>query len=96
MTEAMYRFTLERIAGKRTLAPNTPEAIHASLSRAHPRLVEAMQGVYPDIESVYGSVQQPAEVFRGSRCMTCGRTLSDPESLALGIGPECRHKGVKG
>jgi hypothetical protein len=26
------------------------------------------------------------------RCRICGRELADPESIAIGIGPECRKK----
>lgn len=26
------------------------------------------------------------------RCCRCGRTLTDPTSISLGIGPECREK----
>jgi len=26
------------------------------------------------------------------RCRVCGRTLTDPESVALGIGPVCRQR----
>ncbi|MDR0626228.1 MAG: hypothetical protein LBG11_03045 [Bifidobacteriaceae bacterium] len=48
-TPAMYRFALESMARRRTLAPDTPEAIQASLTRAHPRLVEAMRQAYPDV-----------------------------------------------
>ena len=27
------------------------------------------------------------------RCFVCGRSLTDPESQLLGIGPDCRRKG---
>lgn len=27
-----------------------------------------------------------------ARCSCCGRPLTDPESIALGIGPVCRGK----
>lgn len=30
---------------------------------------------------------------RGSGCSECGRQLTDPVSVDLGIGPECRRKG---
>lgn len=29
--------------------------------------------------------------FVATRCRRCGRTLTDPESLLLGLGPECRR-----
>ncbi|MDR0849525.1 MAG: DUF6011 domain-containing protein [Propionibacteriaceae bacterium] len=31
-------------------------------------------------------------MFRGVRCVVCGKTLSDPESLLAGVGPECRKR----
>ncbi|MDR0284570.1 MAG: DUF6011 domain-containing protein [Propionibacteriaceae bacterium] len=92
MTEAMYRFTLERLSGKRTLEPKTPESIHASLGRAHPMLAMAMRKVYPSIKPLSSVGGTPVEVFRGSRCLVCGKKLTDPESLVLGVGPECRRK----
>lgn len=33
---------------------------------------------------------QVALDFLCSHCDTCGRTLTDPESIRLGRGPECR------
>lgn len=30
--------------------------------------------------------------FRGHRCSKCGRPISDPESVAAGVGPECQAK----
>jgi len=89
MTASMYRFTLERLAARRTLAPNTPATIHASLGRSHPRLAGAMRATFPGVEPSPATDTPPAEVFRGNRCLACGRVLSDPESLASGIGPEC-------
>lgn len=33
------------------------------------------------------------EALNGAgRCRTCGRPLSDPESVRLGEGPDCRRK----
>ena len=92
MTEDMYRFTLERIAAKRSMEPRTAESIHASLGKAHPFLVSAMREAYPGVELLAPTGAPPAEVFRGNRCLVCGKTLSDPESLAMGVGPECRRK----
>jgi len=93
MTEAMYRFTLERLAHARTLEPNTPATIHASLGRVHPRLAAAMRAAFPRVEPLPSADAAPAEVFRGDRCLACGRPLSTPQSLACGVGPECTRPG---
>jgi hypothetical protein len=95
MTPAMYRFALEEIASRRTLAPNTPETMHASLAKAHPCLVGAMRDVYPGIDPVAEAAPPPTELFRGDRCVVCARAMSDPKSLELGIGPECAAKARK-
>ena len=92
MTPAAYKMALESIAAGRTLPPNTPETIHATLAKGHPRLVEAMQQVYPGVEPVLSAATPPAELFRGNCCLVCGKTLTDPESLAIGVGPECRKQ----
>ncbi len=34
------------------------------------------------------------EVWHEGRCGACGRTLTVPESLARGIGPECARRGA--
>ena len=33
------------------------------------------------------------DVYHHGRCARCGRTLTVPESIASGIGPECAKKG---
>ena len=34
------------------------------------------------------------EIWHAGRCGRCGRTLTVPESIQLGLGPECASKGV--
>jgi len=89
--EAGYRESLEVMAGVRTRHPNTPEEMHEALAVGHPLLFQAMRGVYPGVEASPSPSEPPSEVFRGSRCLVCGKALSDPESLGLGVGPECRR-----
>lgn len=36
------------------------------------------------------SLPDAIEVWHEGRCCVCGRTLTDPESIELGIGPVCR------
>jgi hypothetical protein len=39
-----------------------------------------------------GEDTSAVEVFHAGSCGRCGRTLTVPESIALGIGPECLGK----
>lgn len=34
----------------------------------------------------------PVEVIEETKCRKCNRTLTTPESIASGIGPECRKR----
>jgi len=90
-SRATYRAALEMMSEARSRPPNTPEAIHAALGREHPRLFASMQEVFPGVEPLPGQDEPPTEQFRGSRCIVCGKLLRDPESLSLGIGPDCRR-----
>lgn len=38
-------------------------------------------------------VSDPDAALVAKQCLRCGRKLTTPESLALGIGPECASKG---
>lgn len=42
-----------------------------------------------------GSIPSELEIFHIGRCCKCGKPLTTPESLEMGIGPECRKmKGI--
>ena len=38
----------------------------------------------------------PCEVWHEGRCGKCGRVLTVPESLILGLGPECAQMSLGG
>ena len=42
-----------------------------------------------------GEVIEGHEVMVSKRCMRCNKTLTTPESVETGIGPECRRKERK-
>lgn len=49
----------------------------------------------------FDAVVQPGELTAldaalgdRARCRVCGRALEDPDSVRLGIGPDCRRKGA--
>ena len=43
-----------------------------------------------------GEIPGTLEIWHEGSCCRCGRTLTVPESLASGLGPECAKKGKKG
>ena len=91
MTPAMYRATLEEWSASRSSPPNTPPAMHEALGRTFPRLTAAMTSEYPSVTPKVPH-DLPVEVFRGVCCLVCGRILTDPTSLSLGVGQECRKR----
>ncbi len=41
-----------------------------------------------------GHMPATVEVWHSGRCGRCGRELTDPESIARGLGPVCAQKGA--
>jgi hypothetical protein len=41
---------------------------------------------------VQGTISEQVEFWHSGRCGRCGRALTVPESVAAGLGPECRGK----
>ena len=41
-----------------------------------------------------GNMPESLEFWHEGRCCKCARVLTDPASIASGIGPECAKKGV--
>jgi hypothetical protein len=41
-------------------------------------------------------VLRQAEIWTSGKCSRCSRRLTDPESIAVGMGPECREKALGG
>jgi hypothetical protein len=35
------------------------------------------------------------DVLHSGRCGRCGRTLTTPDSIERGLGPECAHKAIR-
>jgi len=53
---------------------------------------EAVKGWvwYPFTKEVAEALLKPLSLVAAGRCERCGMTLTDPKSIELGIGPECR------
>lgn len=43
-------------------------------------------------KAFFGALPLDVEIFHAGKCCRCGRTLTTPESIVSGIGPECAKK----
>ncbi len=56
------------------------------------RLMLDKGGLTPEREADLRRILADAEEWLSGRCSKCGRELLDPESVELGMGPECRRQ----
>ena len=48
------------------------------------------------LQIINQSMLDSTTIYNTGQCGRCGRPLSDPDSIRVGIGPECRNKlGIK-
>jgi hypothetical protein len=47
------------------------------------------------LNDAYRMFSNPAAVMESAHCARCGKTLTTPESIASGFGPECSKKGLR-
>lgn len=86
-----YRDVLGRLARARTREPNRAEETHrVETGERLPILAQRMKTAYA-VEPSPAARRTPRLTFRGVRCVACGKLLTSAESLALGVGPECRN-----
>jgi len=43
-------------------------------------------------EKKFGNLSASVEIYHLGKCLKCGKTLTDSESIEIGFGPICRHK----
>lgn len=89
--ETEYRTALHQLSVGRTRYPMTPEELHSAIAKNHPKLFAAHADLYP-VAPLPSPHSEPRELFRGSSCVRCSRPLTDPDSVRIGLGPECRTR----
>jgi hypothetical protein len=94
VSAAQYRSTLGYMVAARSRPPNTVEGLHAAVAGLHPRLFDAMSATFPGVEAAPAHGRPPKEVFRGVRCIVCGREIDEDGAGRGGVGTEhLRHAG---
>lgn len=93
-TEAAYQRALTQLVTSLTHPPKSVAQMHALIGRKHPRLSERFAHLYPGtvIETTWEP--EPRVLYRGARCIICGRSSKHPESLTLGCHPACATKST--
>ena len=89
LTPGMYVDALTRMLEGRVGPPYSVAEAHQSLSRTRPVLTSKMRDLFPDTE-LEPAAKTVGPQFRGTVCIVCGRTLTDPISQTVGVGPACR------
>ncbi len=87
---SVYREVVQEYAARRSRPPNTPETLHASIGAEHPLLFASSAHLFPGIVAEQSVHVPPKQTLRGTRCLRCGRQLTDPISIQHGLGPTCR------
>ena len=91
LSPGAYHEALATIGHNWQRPPSTPAEIHPALGRNHPILATRFASLYPT-QAAARVQAEPATIFRGARCLRCGKSLSDPSSLERGLGPECENR----
>lgn len=65
---------------------------HGRLSRIGQNAPSAKAFAWAWQRIAAGELPESLEVFHEGRCGKCGRALTEPESISLGLGPICRAK----
>ncbi|MDQ6522981.1 DUF6011 domain-containing protein [Nocardioides sp. LHD-245] len=86
-----HRHALELLIENMRNPPRSAADMHALLGKRHPRLVSRHAALF-DTTPAAPTQPPPADIYRGARCVLCGRTLRNPASLHDGLGSDCKHK----
>lgn len=86
---AAYQRALGQLVTSLKNPPKSTAQMHALIGRKHPRLHRRFARLYPDEPDQATMHAEPRVLYRGARCIICGRTVSGPSRLTLGCHPTC-------
>lgn len=89
LTREAYARVINLFVERQVNPPTTAARFHATIARNHPLLFAEHADLF-DVEPVFSEHDPPAVLFRGPRCLRCGRLQSDPDGIVGGLCPECR------
>ena len=88
-TEEAYERALAQLVSSLVNPPKTTAQMHALIGRKHPRLHARFLHLYPGAAPKATTEHEPRVLYRGARCIICGRVAKDPAKLTLGCHPGC-------
>jgi hypothetical protein len=88
-TGPAYQRALAQLVASLNNPPKTIEQMHALIGRRHRRLHQRFAALYPDSEPLTTPAHEPRVLYRGARCVVCGRSGRDPQRLELGCHSKC-------
>ena len=91
-TDAAYQRALSQLVASLTHPPKSLTEMHALIGRKHPRLHERFADLYGETALAAKSESEPRVLYRGARCLICGRPVSDAGSRSPGCHPACLTK----
>lgn len=91
-TEAAYQRALDQLVTSLKNPPKTAAQMHGLIGRKHPRLFERFTHVYPGTAIETSGESEPRVLYRGARCLICGRASGHPQNLTFGSHPACVAK----
>lgn len=84
-----YLHALDLLVANMKNPPRTAAEMHALIARQHPRLFAAHDDAF-GVPPVAGDHREPAVLFRGVCCITCGSIVEAPADLDFGLCVDCR------
>jgi len=91
-TEAAYQRALTQLVSSLTHPPKTVGEMHALIGRKHPRLHARFAHLHTDVAMESAPEQEPRILFRGARCIICGRAVKQPDRLITGSHATCLRR----
>lgn len=87
LSRSAYKTVISLLVERQVNPRTSPARLHAAIARQHPRLFAAQADLF-DVEPERSQHREPAEIFRGLRCLRTERIVDGPGALVEGVALE--------